>query len=266
MSTRLAIAGLTLVAMICMASLSQFGVENTDVRHSALDAARSIAQKIDAQFGATEALLNRLNVKLSTNPDDVAANDALLRRELSELPKSIANILLLSPDGRNIGNAVGRHASAGDRDYFKRASAGDQLVVEAPIRSRSDVGWVIPVARRMSNDGGSTRAVLVVAISVDSIRELISPDELPMGSLVRVVTEDEIQVAFSSGSTPNGPDLNRMGNVPRQFRLTEGSELVTLNGKAVRVIGFSRTQRVPWLVTVGLPVEVVSERVAEPPQ
>jgi hypothetical protein len=57
-----------------------------------------------------------------------------------------------------------------------------------------------------------------------------------------------------------------MGNVPRQFRLTEGSELVTLNGKAVRVIGFSRTQRVPWLVTVGLPVEVVSERVAEPPQ
>jgi hypothetical protein len=56
-----------------------------------------------------------------------------------------------------------------------------------------------------------------------------------------------------------------MGNVPRQFRLTEGSELVTLNGKAVRVIGFSRTQRVPWLVTVGLPVEVVTEGVAELP-
>jgi hypothetical protein len=107
MSTRLAIAGLTLVGMMCMSSLSQFGVEHVDARHSALDAARSIAQKIDTQFGATEALLNRLDVKLSTNPDDVAANDALLQRELSELPKSIANILLLSPDGRNIGNDRG---------------------------------------------------------------------------------------------------------------------------------------------------------------
>jgi hypothetical protein len=265
MSTRLAIAGLPLVAMMCMASLSQFGVEHADARHRALDAARSIAQRIDTQFGTTEALLNRLNVKLSTNPDDVAANDGLLRRELSELPKSIANIVLLSPDGRNIGNAVGHHASAGDRDYFKRASAGDQLVVEAPIRSRSDVGWVIPIARRISNGGGSTQAVLVIAISVDSIRDLIRADELPMGSLVRVVAEDELEVAFSSGSRPNGPDLNRMGNVPRQFRLAEGSELLTLNGNVVRVIGFSRTQRVPWLVTVGLPVEVVSERVAERP-
>jgi hypothetical protein len=263
MSTRLAIAGLVLVAVICMASLSQLGVDQTDARHRALDAARSIAQKIDAQVGTTEALLNGLGLKLSTNPDDVAANDALLRRELSELPKAIANILLLLPDGRNIGNAVGNHAGAGDRDYFKRASAGDQLVVEAPIRSRSDVGWVIPIARRMSNRGGSTRAVLVVAISVDSIRDLISPGDLPAGALARVVTEDEMQIAFSSGTTPNGPDLNRMGNVPRQFRLTEGSELLTLNGKVVRAIGFSRTQRVPWLVTVGLPLEVASELVAE---
>jgi hypothetical protein len=93
------------------------------------------------------------------------------------------------------------------------------VVVEAPIHSRSDVGWVIPIARRMSNRGGSTQAVLVVAISIDSIRDLINPDDLPVGFLVRIVTEDEIQIAFSSGSTPNGPDLNRMGNVPRQFRL-----------------------------------------------
>jgi hypothetical protein len=98
---------------------------------------------------AQKVFLNRLSAELSTNPNDVDTNDALLRREQSQLPKSIANILLLSNDGRNIGNAVGRHASAGDRDYFKRATAGDQLVVEAPIRSRSDVGWVIPVASEL---------------------------------------------------------------------------------------------------------------------
>jgi hypothetical protein len=171
MPTRLAIAGFALVAVICTVSLSQFGVDRTDARRRALDAAKTIAQRIDTQLRTTETLLNQLSVKLSTNPDDVAANDALLRRELSEVPKTIANILLLSPDGRNIGNAVGNHTNVGDREYFKRASAGDQLVVEAPIRSRSDVGWVIPIARRMSDGGGSTQAVLVIAISVDSIRE-----------------------------------------------------------------------------------------------
>jgi hypothetical protein len=39
-------------------------------------------------------------------------------------------------------------------DYFKWASAGDQLVVEAPIRSRSNLGWVIPIAGRISDRGG----------------------------------------------------------------------------------------------------------------
>lgn len=263
MSLRLAVAGAALVAIIGLASVGEFGFDHSDARHRALDTARSIAQKIDARLGTMETLLNQLSVKLSTNSDDVAANDALLQRELSGLPKSIANILLLSPDGRNIGNAVGNHASAGDRDYFHRALAGDQLVAEAPIRSRSNLGWVIPIARRMTNRDGSTQAVLVAAISVDSIRDLINPDELPVGSLVRVVTEDEVQIAFSSGTAPNGPDLNRMGNVPRQFRLSEGSELLTLNGKVVRVIGFSRTQRVPWLVTVGLPVSAISEAIAE---
>jgi hypothetical protein len=258
-------AGLPLAGLLCVALLSQFREEHAESRRLAFDAARSIAQKIDAQIASAEGLLNRLSAKLSTNPNDVDANDALLRREQSKLPKSIANILLLSNDGRNIGNAVGRHASAGDRDYFKRATAGDQLVVDAPIRSRSDVGWVIPVARRLSSGGAAAQAVLVVAIDVESIRELISANELPVGSLVRVVTEDEIEVAFSKGVTPIGPDLNRMGNVPRQFRLLEGSELLTLNGKVVRTIGFSRTHRVPWLVTVGLPAGASSDRIAERP-
>jgi hypothetical protein len=254
------------LALVATALWVQFRFEHTDTRHRAMGAARSIAHKIDAQLVSIESLLSRLSVKVSTNPNDVDANDALLRREKAELPKSIANILLLSPDGRNIGNAVGHHASAGDRDYFKRASAGDRLVVGPPIRSRSDLGWVIPVARPVSNSGGAIQAVLVVAIFADILQELISANELPTGSLVRVVADNGTEVAFVSNEpTTIGPDLNRMGSVPRQFRLIEGSELLTLNGNLIRVIGFSTTRRAPWLVTVGLPPEVGSVRIAEQP-
>jgi hypothetical protein len=261
-----AAAALALAALVTTALWSRSRVEHTDARHRALGAARSIAHKIDAQFVSLEILLSRLSAKVSTNPTDVDANDALLRREKSELPESIANILLLSPDGRNIGNAVGPHASAGDRDYFERASAGDRFVVGPPMRSRSDLGWVIPVARPVSNSDGAIQAVLVVAIFADSVRELIGANELPFGSLVRVAADNETEVAFlSNGSTAVGPDLNRIGSVPRQFRLGEGSELLTLNGNLIRVIGFSRTRRPPWLVTVGLPPEVDSVRIAEEP-
>jgi hypothetical protein len=46
-----------------------------------------------------------------------------------------------------------------------------------------------------------------------------------------------------------------MGSPARQFRLTEGSEVVNLHSNLTRIVGFSRTQRAPWLVTVGLPVD-----------
>jgi hypothetical protein len=261
------VAGLAVVALIGAGWWSHSRTAHAEARHRALGAARSIVEKIDAQFVDLESLLSRLSVKISTNLDDVDANDTLLRHEKSELPSSIANILVLSPDGRNIGNAVGRHASAGDRDYFKRALAGDRVVVGTPIRSRSDLGWVIPVARAVSNNGGTVQAVLVIAIFADSFRELIDGNELPVGSLVRIVADNEIEVAFvSNESTAIGPDLNRMGSAPRQFRLVEGSELLNLNGNLIRVVGFSTARRVPWLVTVGLPTEIGSVRIAGRPQ
>jgi hypothetical protein len=111
-----------------------------------------------------------------------------MRREKTELLRSIANILLLSLDGQNIGNAVGRHASAGDREYFKRASAGDRLVMGLPIHSRSGLGWVIPIARPVSSDTGAIRGVLVVAVFVDSFRDLISANELHGNRMWRPMT------------------------------------------------------------------------------
>jgi hypothetical protein len=134
--------------------------------------------------------------------------------------------------------------------------AGDHLVVEFPIRSRSDLGWVIPVARPIFDRGGKMQAVLAVAIFADSLREIIGTDELPEASIVRVVTENEIEVVlFSSKSAVIAPDASRMGSAVRQFRLAEGSEVIHLHNNLTRIVGFSRTRRVPWLVTVGLPVE-----------
>jgi hypothetical protein len=259
-----AAAGLPVVALIGIGLWSQFHIEHPGARHRALIAARSVAARIDAEFAGLDDLLSGISTAVSTNPDDVDANDALLRQAQSELPKSVANILLLTLDGRNIGNAVGKHASAGDRDYFQKALASDRLVVGVPIRSRSDLGWVIPAARRVSDSRGKMQAVLAVAIFAESLRDLIGADELPDGSVVRVVAENEIEVALVSiNSDAVGPDVARMGSAARQFRLVEGSEVVNLHSNLTRIVGFSRTRRVPWLVAVGLPTEHRTARAVE---
>ena len=216
------------------------------------------------QFGSLESLLGEISGAVSTDPKDVDDNDALLRRTKFKQPSAIANIFLLSLDGRNIGNAEGQHAGAGDRAYFQRALAGDSLVAGDPIRSRSNLGWVIPVARPVKNDHGEMQAVLVVAIFLEDFRELLGSNELPPGWVIRIFTDNETEVTtVSNVSAAPGWDSNRTGNVASQLRRKEGSEVVNVDSNLTRVVAFSRTHRVPWLVSVGMPAEVGTMRVAK---
>jgi hypothetical protein len=171
-----AFAALPAAALIGTLLWSHTLSERSDEKLVALSAAQSVASKIDVYFGDLEILLREISAAVSTNPTDANINDALLQRVKSELPKSVANIFILALDGRNIGNAVGHHASAGDRLYFQTAVATGRLVVGEPINSRSGVGWVVPVAWPVLT-GGAAQAVLVVAVFVDSFRDLIAPSE-----------------------------------------------------------------------------------------
>jgi len=248
--------GLFFVVLICATLWRRFHIEHTDAQYLALSSARTVAFNIDTHLGGLKDLLSGLSGAISTNPDYIDANDTLLRRIQSELPKSIANIFLLAPDGSNIGSSVGKHASAAYRDYFQKALAGNRLVVGFPIRSRSDLGWVIPVAQPVSDDSAKILAVLAIAIFARSLQDLIGTYELPKGAVVGIATENEIEIAlFSIESTELAPDIRRVGSAARQFQLAEGTEVMNLHNNLTRTVGFSRTRRAPWLATVGLPVQ-----------
>ncbi len=258
-----AAAAIPFVALFGTGPSSQLGVDESDARHHAAGAARSVAAKIDMHFGALENLLRRLGAAVSTDPSDVDANDALLRQAKSEQPAIIANIFLLARDGRNIGNAVGQHAAAGDRDYFQRALAEASLVVGNPIRSRSNLGWVIPVARPLMH-AGEIRAVLAAATFLDGFRDVIDIDDLPPGSVVRIVGDDGTEVTtIARDPAASAADPVRLGNPARQSQRKEGSEVVTLDGNVMRVVGFATTRRASWLVTVALPMDAAAVRLAK---
>jgi hypothetical protein len=239
---------------------SQFHNETLNLGYGAIAEAQTIAAKIDNHFDAIESLLDAVSAAASTNPNDIDRNDALLRRAMSEAPRFIANIIVFSLDGTNIGNAVGHHASAGDRDYFQRAKAGAPLVIGDPIRSRSNIGWVIPAARPIRNSAGEIQAVLVVATYLDSVQQMIGIDESPMGQFISVVNDRGIGIASNSTVVKNS--FTQVGAAARPIRSKQGSELVTTNDNVTYIIGYTTTRRGPWLVTVGLPLGSGSARVA----
>src|SRR5262249_14376036 len=121
-------------------------------------------------------------------------------------------------------------------------------------RSRSNLGWVIPVATPLKNGAGEIRAVLAAATSLDGFRAMVDIDGLPPGSVVRIVDGDGNEVTTVASDPAAGAELLRLGNPARQFRLEHGSEVVTLPGSVTRVVGFATTRRASWLITVGLPV------------
>jgi Cache domain len=253
-----AAAAIPLVALLGTGLWSQRGVEESDARRNAAGAARAVAAKIDRHFGELEYLLQRLGAAVSTDPGDVERNDALLRGAKSGQPGIIANIFLLARDGSNIGNAVGQHAAAGDREYFQRAMAGAPLVVGQPIRSRSNLGWVVPVARPLQDGAGEIRAVLAAATYLDGFRDVIDVDELPPGSVVRIVRDDGTEVTtIARDGAASAADPARAGEAAS--RRNAGGEAATADAQ---VAGFARTRRASWLITVALPADAAAVRLA----
>src|SRR6476660_3261006 len=71
----------------------------------ALDEARLLAAQVDDHIGNVENLMTGVSRAVSWDPADTAANDALLRKVKAELPSFIANVLVFSLDGKNIGTS-----------------------------------------------------------------------------------------------------------------------------------------------------------------
>ncbi len=135
-------------ALIGVGLWNQWRTDHDSAVQRAIHEARLIAGQVDDHIGNLKNLLAGLSVAVSWDPKDMDANDGLLRRVKSELPPYVANLLLFSLDGTNIGTSsdAGRFF-AGDRDYLQQIIAGRDQAVSGVIRSRAGNQWVITFAR-----------------------------------------------------------------------------------------------------------------------
>ena len=224
----------------------------------AVSEARLVALQVDDHIGNLQGLLTGLARAVSTDPADVAANDALLRRAKAELPSYVGSLLLFSLDGTNIGTSstAGRFF-AGDREYFRQVLAGQRVAIGDVVRARTLGEWVVTVARPVEDEAGHLRAVLAVGTLLKHFQDAFRIKDLPPGSVINIVNQKGIVIAHSVDSAKwVARDLSNWQIVTRHIAAKDASEVTVWPDGVKRITGMATADSVPWLVLVGLPTDI----------
>jgi diguanylate cyclase (GGDEF)-like protein/PAS domain S-box-containing protein len=230
----------------------------------AISEARLLAAQIDDHIGNLENLLTGLREAVSTDPRDIAANDALLRKVKGELPDFYSHIAIFAPDATNIGTSsdtsAGRPNPKGHK-YFEQALTGRELTIGDVVFGKTAGRWLLSVARPIKDASGHVRAVLAVGTLLDHFQDALRIQALPEGTIVTLVNQKGIVIARSvDGARWIGRDASSWPHLAKHFAEKEGSDVGSWSdggGVGERVTAFTTAHRAPWLVIVGLPKNAV---------
>src|SRR6202790_15038 len=249
------------VALVGIGLWSQWQEDQAAAIERALNEARLLAAQLDDHLSNLENLLAGLSQAVSTNPADTSANDAVLRQTKAKLPDFVGNILLYSLDGTNIGTSTDFGAGrphGNERAYFQRVLTGQRLAIGDVVRTRITGQWAVGVGYPVEDQEGRLRGVLTIGTWLKLFQDAFRMKGLPPGSVVRIVNEHGIVVAQSENG-PNwiGRDLSNSEHVARHLAAKEASEIEVWADDIQRITGSSTAHQAPWLVSVGLPMDLV---------
>lgn len=232
-----------------------------------LSGAQVQAERVDDQLRSIGQILATLGELVSTDPADVAANDALLQAAKATLPAYYSGLAVVDPQGRNIGfgvpqEAAGRGATVADRAYFQAALRTRETVVGDPVVSRSTGERVIPIARAAVGPDGEVRAVALAAIEQRRLQELLDPAKLSPEALITVISADGTVLARSLDPEEwVGKDISGTSSVQEVLYRREGADIHISADGVERVVAFTMLAEAPWLIYVGIPERVVFQPV-----
>jgi diguanylate cyclase (GGDEF)-like protein/PAS domain S-box-containing protein len=251
------------LVLVTLGLWKQWNYDHAGAVDRSLIEAKLVAAQLDDQLGNFEFLLAGLSRAVSVDPAMVKVNDSLLRNAQAELPSFVNALLLSAPDGTNIGSSVERSRSnVSNRTYFREAMAGRRLIVGDVILSRSDRQWLVTVARAIE-DAGQVKAVLTIGFRLARFQEILQSDRLPRGSVVRVVTDKGIVIAWTpDGSNWIGEDISQKPDLAPTLRSGRSGAIAAWPDGVERITGFAATGFAPWTVAVGLPKTIALSEVA----
>jgi signal transduction histidine kinase/DNA-binding response OmpR family regulator len=264
-SIRTRLIVLVLAAVLPVLAVTAFficeGVQNDydKARTAATTAAQLAAARIDNHVKDVSSLLLVISRMVSSDPADSEKNDAVLRAVKADLPDYTNNILAFDLNGRNIGMSqwpvVDRNAVfSGDLSFFKAALEGG-VAVSDPFKSRSNNSWIAIVSRPMLDGAGVVRGVVDLGTRLERISKIIESASLPPGSSVRITNQQGIIVCHFNRPDLIGQDVSDDPIVRHHIEIGTASEEAVWFDGVTRITASVKARAVPWVVTVGLPVD-----------
>jgi diguanylate cyclase (GGDEF)-like protein/PAS domain S-box-containing protein len=253
--------GLPFVVYVGGSAARQAAHERDEARQRTLFLARLFAVRIDDYVSDLAGALTLVGYGARMDAGSAAANDAFLRRIRAELPRAISNVAVWTMDGHNIGaldhTNLGSDVSIAGDVYFRSAIATRALAFEGPRPSRIDGQPVVVFARAVL--GADNRPIGVVTVSA-KLRELDWLLDLrgaaPPGTVVSIVnTEGVVLVRNVDPERWIGTSVRNVGNASAHLARGEGTDDTRGKDGIERIAGYTRADRLPWHVFVGMPAE-----------
>jgi diguanylate cyclase (GGDEF)-like protein/PAS domain S-box-containing protein len=259
----LAVLSVPFMVYLALSTSRQADQEIADAEQRMLSFAHLTAAKLDAHVGSVEQLLAVLSYSVGSTPEDAPKNNALLRKLAATLPTQINTVSIWTVDGANIGaldpslRLEGINIS--NRAFFKDALASADMVIQGPRAAPSNGELVVLLARSIRR-GGGVHGVVVASIKLKPLQALLTPgDALPRGTVITVTDAGGVVMARSLDSENwIGRNLLKTseGGLAESLQRRDGVREGASADGVRRIAGFTMTAKVPWLVYVGVPMEV----------
>ncbi|MCC7370313.1 MAG: HAMP domain-containing protein [Chloroflexi bacterium] len=228
------------------------------------DAARLAMMKagdVDQHLLSIETQLAALRSVLSSRPDGVAANTAILGTILQDVPPYVEGIAAYMRDGQPLGGAwrddLGQLIPpASIDDAIIDAATTRRLVIGPPLMGIPNRPYAV-LASRLLADRSGAEIVTLLAIRPDRMPLLTDVRGLPRGTTVSIVDVRGNLLARSSEPATGAAVAQNVGATPVLGSTNARAELdQRASTDEDRVIGFAVADRAPWVTYVDAPAEV----------
>jgi diguanylate cyclase (GGDEF)-like protein len=180
--SRVAAAATLFVLLVCLilVGISAWSAWNArqvqlyELETETQNISRSLAQHADDAFKKADTAILGLTERIAvdgTSPKALERLHRLLVMRVQELPELHA-IFIFDKDGRTLANSKEKQdvdSNNADREYFAFHKTRSDLgpYVGAPVRSRNNGMWIIPLSRRLNDVDGHFAGVVLATLSLD---------------------------------------------------------------------------------------------------
>jgi diguanylate cyclase (GGDEF)-like protein/PAS domain S-box-containing protein len=232
--------------------------------------ALAISQSILSRIALVDQSLRTIASEVEANVPAAPIDSPSIKRFVSvqERLLSTADAILVADAQGNlrVGRGLNKNppVNVADRDYFihHQVTPNGGLLVSKPLLGRIDKQWLLTLSRRINRPDGSFGGVVLAAITVESLRELLSKFDVGRSGSIALRTS-ELEFITRHPTVLRGQTLE-VGdkNVSRELQDLNKSDKTTVIYHTVtpfdqvrRVFTFHRLAGVPLVLLVGMAEE-----------